>query len=216
MSSHYGDLTQGLALVLMGGVFFYFGFLKKKKSRFFKRPSKKRVFLKILAPALILSGVLIMVRGGPHTHFPWKRYDFKEGGFSAIFPGPPESTVDKKKEGEFEFVEYKLHFGIQEPAYDFRVVVTPIPPQVDFSLQKVEENLSSGASMKLLNRKLISVEGRPGVDILLKTGEGFDVKTRIYVLDGKYYQIIAVASEEALQAKEIDDFFNSVKPLSAS
>jgi hypothetical protein len=215
MSFHYRNLVLVYAPIALGLILFYLGFIQKTRGKASSRGPRRRMW-RIISPVSLFVGIFFLIHGGPPSHFPWKRYDFKEGGFSALFPGPPESTIDKKKEGEFEFTEYKLHFETQQPAYDFRVIVTPIPSEVEFSLEKVEENLSKGAAMKLLDRKLISIEGRPAVEVLLKGDDGVDVKTRLYVLDGKYYQIIVVASEEALKTKEMDEFFDSVKPLSAS
>ena len=109
-----------------------------------------------------------------------------------------------------------MHLFLKDENVDLRAVMSPIPQGVEFSLGKIEEILLEKQDWTLVERKLATFEGRPVVDFLFKLqgDPAFFVKVRIFVMDGKYFRVIAVLPREDLaKSKEILHFFDSVKPV---
>ena len=155
------------------------------------------------------------------SHGSWQRYDFKEAGFSALFPGTPEFVIDKPKtdptdDGAVQPLKYLMHLTNGDS--DYRVVVTILPEgepiALDMVLSQALSLAKANPDLQLLNQTPVAVAGTRGIDLLLKSKDGDMIRMRLFLSGQKYFRVIAVVPPEAVSNRETEDFLDSVQLLS--
>jgi len=148
----------------------------------------------------------------------WKLFTAPDRRFSVLMPGIPkqESQIQKSYMGEINLKIFSAQPPKQEVAY--LVVYNEFPysygqitnPQEilnnvrDMALKTTKSNLLS-------QRNIRSSNGHPGKEIAYINAGGKITRSRIYVADGRLYQVMAITTKKQQNtlAKTIAGYLNS-------
>jgi hypothetical protein len=148
----------------------------------------------------------------------WKLFTAPDGRFSVLMPGVPkqESQTQKTYMGEINLNVLLAQPPKQEVAY---LVVYNEFPHSYGQLTDPQEILNNVRDMalkttksNLLNQRNIrSSNGHPGKEIAYINSGGKITRSRIYVADGRLYQVMAITSKKQQKtlAKTITGYLNS-------
>ncbi|MBE9051049.1 hypothetical protein IQ243_11595 [Nostocales cyanobacterium LEGE 11386] len=148
----------------------------------------------------------------------WKLFTAPDGRFTVLMPGQPERNSETQKTymGEINLEMFVAQPPKQEVAYV--VVYNDFPysygqmanPQTilnnarDMALKTTRSNLIS-------QRNIRSSNGHPGKEIVYINTGGKITKNRMYVTEGRLYQVMAITTRKQQQtlAKTITGYLNS-------
>lgn len=139
----------------------------------------------------------------------WQKFSSDEGRFTVLLPGTPseESQTDKTEDG----IPYQEHyFSVTQPNAVYFVTYSDIAGEEvnqvdpDAVLKAATEGLLSDGG-KLVSNHEISLSGYPGREIQYRDSQGNLGNTRIFLVGGRLYQLVAIASN----SDDIQMFFNS-------
>lgn len=197
-----------------------------------------KVLLPLLAATLICGGSLIVEARQPKrpavpvkavlppkkpptlqsTQPQWKLFTSPDGRFTVLMPGTPrrESQTQKTYMGEIDFEIFSAQPPKQEVAY--LVVYNDFPhsygqmtnPQE--ILNNVQEMaLKTTKSNLISHRNIRSSNGHPGREFAYINAGGKITRTRVYIAEGRLYQVMAITSRKQQQnlAKTITGYLNS-------
>ena len=144
----------------------------------------------------------------------WKPYHSKEGGFEVSFPGKPLESrqlvktglgtlqvtmllLEHKKEAAFvvsftDFSEEAFKGGDDEKRLNF-----------------ARDGAVASAKGKLKSEKKITLAKFPGRELVIESDTRGTVRTRIYAVEKRLYQTMAVGSKAFVQSKDAERFLNS-------
>jgi hypothetical protein len=148
----------------------------------------------------------------------WQIYKSPDGWFSILMPGIPQSRsqVQKTSMGEITLNELLVQPPQQEVAYvvtynefpyDYARMTNPqkiLDQAQSLALQTTRSNLVS-------QRNIRSSNGHPGKEIKYINAVGKLTTNRMYVADGRLYQVMAIVSKKQRQSlsKTITGYLNS-------
>ena len=148
----------------------------------------------------------------------WKLFTTPDGRFSVLMPGIPkkESQTQKTHMGEINLEVFTAQPPKQEVAY--LVVYNEFPysygkitdPQE--ILNNVRDMALKTTKSNLLNQRNIrSSNGHPGKEIAYINAGGKITRSRIYVADGRLYQVMAITTKKQQNTldKTITGYLNS-------
>ncbi|MBD2345980.1 hypothetical protein [Anabaena subtropica] len=148
----------------------------------------------------------------------WKLFTAPDGRFSVLMPGIPkqDSQTQKTYMGEINLEVFLAQPPKQEVAY--LVVYNEFPhsygqmtdPQE--ILNNVRDMALKTTQSNLLNQRNIrSSNGHPGKEIAYINSGGKITRSRIYVAEGRLYQVMAITTKKQQQtlAKTITGYLNS-------
>lgn len=183
---------------------------------------KLRPLLSSIAATLILSGYSVVqpTQAQPPVQLAqsiWKKFTSTDGRFTILMPGNPkrESHTQNTKIGP---INIQL-FGVarQQEGVAYIVAYADLPNSIAqrANAQKVLDGSQEGALRfaqgKLLNQRNISLSGYPGREIEFLNPDGVITKNRVYLVNGRLYQIIVVTKQETQKylSGSIAGFLNS-------
>ncbi|WP_414754118.1 hypothetical protein [Anabaena sp. CCY 9910] len=148
----------------------------------------------------------------------WKLFTAPDGRFSVLMPGIPkqDSQTQKTYMGEINLEVFLAQPPKQEVAY--LVVYNEFPhsygkitdPQE--ILNNVRDMALKTTQSNLLNQRNIrSSNGHPGKEIAYINSGGKITRSRIYLAEGRLYQVMAITTKKQQQnlAKTITGYLNS-------
>jgi len=167
----------------------------------------------LLAAALVTSFTLGAAQDAAPT---LKRYKSEDGNFSAEFPGVPKAQrvpVEPGNEKAAKQVQYV--FGVEDGAYLVSYQDNPNLEEADAKAQ--EEALKTAQDSlgktfgKLLSEKPIQLlEKYPGREFEYEIpGQKGRYRSRMYLVDGRLYQVIVVGTEEFASSKTAEAVLDS-------
>jgi len=225
------SMTSGaLFFFAVSAFLFWLGFSKSAP----EMKQWRRIFNRVMGVVSLMMGALaafIAIHPSktdgayvPHTYSDllppspaadWKRYEYKDGGYSANFQAVPEMKVESPSKDAPPNTppSYVMHVSLG--GTDYRISATAIPdtvtpPPVDTILDRAKA-YGQQRQMELLSGQRVPVGGTEGAELLYKTKEGWLLKTRIFVANKKYFQIITVGSVDDIQKPDIENFMGSVQ-----
>jgi hypothetical protein len=145
-----------------------------------------------------------------------KKYKSEDGNFSIELPGVPEAQrvpINPDNENAGKQVQYV--YGVENGAY---LVSYQDNPKLGEAEAKVQEEAlktaqdSLGKTFgKLLSEKPIKLLDKyPGREFEYEIpGQKGRYRSRMYLVDGRLYQVIVVGTEEFASSKTAEAFFNS-------
>lgn len=148
----------------------------------------------------------------------WKLFNAPDGRFSVLMPGSPKQEFQTQKTymGEINLNVFLAQPPKQEVAY---LVVYNEFPHSYGKLTDPEEILNNVRDMalkttksNLLNQRNIrSSNGHPGKEIAYINSGGKITRSRIYLADGRLYQVMAITTKKQQKslAKTITGYLNS-------
>ncbi len=135
----------------------------------------------------------------------WKEFSSPEGHFTILFPGKPREYVQPPdtKAGRLEKRIYALETALATyiVAYDDLAPFSADPATIKQMLDSGRDQAIASEKGKLLEEKNISLDGHPGREIVAETPEGI-LKTRVYVVRQRLYQIILFTPSSQMRSKE--------------
>ncbi|MBN2378454.1 hypothetical protein JXM67_01445 [candidate division WOR-3 bacterium] len=150
----------------------------------------------------------------------WKKYTSEKGGFSVLFPGEPETQTQQvnMQVGE-SFQKINMYmFMKQAPDFTYLVVYNKMPSwnpdDADYILDKARDRGLASLNGKLLSEKDITLDFHPGREVKIRSPEGFYYRSRMYLVDDKFYQVSVTTVAEESSSANITKFLSSFKLLS--
>lgn len=160
-------------------------------------------------PACVSCQPLATAQAVPIAQGDWQKFSSTAGRFSVLMPGTPteETQTDKIEDGR-TYQQY--YFTVTQPEGVYFVAYSEFPgsevSQVD--ADTILEAASEGILVdggRLLSQREISLEGYPGREIEYEDSEGNLSNTRIFLVEERLYQLIAIASN----SDDVSRFFDS-------
>ncbi len=145
----------------------------------------------------------------------FKEYSSKEGKFKALLPGTPkEQTVDAGP--------VKMHMAIVDLGKDvsYTVIYSDLPGDAKtLAKPEVAEKVLDGATKgaldntkgKNLTEKKIKIGTYPGREIQFEIPDKGFVRSRIYLVDARLYQVMVTGPKATITSKDADKFLGSFK-----
>jgi len=145
----------------------------------------------------------------------WKVVDFKEGRFSVSMP---EGYTEKKQKVTRAGDTLEVTMVIGEGTKDTLFVVSycdysdadlkkgPVAKRLDYAREGAVN--SSGGTLKSETKR--ELDGHPGRDVVIVKDSEVVVRTRIYLVKNRLYQVMTLGK---VPAKESDAFLDSFRLL---
>ena len=180
-----------------------------------------RVLLPLMTATLICGGSAFVEARQPQNpvvQSQWQVFTAPDSRFTVLMPGEPERNTEIQKTymGEINLEIFVVEPPNQEVAY--LVVYNDFPfsygqmtaPQTildnarDMALKTTQSNL-------IRQRNILSSNGHPGKEIEYVNSGGRITRSRMYVAEGRLYQVMAITSkkQQPTLARTITGYLNS-------
>ena len=141
----------------------------------------------------------------------WKRFSSAEGRFAILLPDQPVRTVQSKDTGAgrvvMSFFTTRSDDGVFIVAY------------ADYSMGEAKRELNAnrdsflkGMKATLVSESDIKLQGNPGREIRASRDK-LTIRSRIYLVGGRYYQMVAITPMTLPGDVEADRFLTSFELL---
>lgn len=148
----------------------------------------------------------------------WKLFTAPDGRFTVLMPGMPkrESQTQKTYMGEIELEIFSAQPPKQEVAYlvvynDFPYSYGQMTNPQEILNNVQEMALKTTQSNLISQRNIRSSNGHPGKEFAYINVGGKITRTRIYIAEGRLYQVMAITTRKQQQnlARTITGYLNS-------
>jgi hypothetical protein len=147
-----------------------------------------------------------------------EEFTSKAGGFTVAMPGKPKETSKTSKTAAGQETK-QLTWILQQKDSAFLVIVTDVPNLAKADAATLNTVLEQGrkgavAAMKgkLLSEKKVKLGKHPGLEFQIDAPKvGGIYRSRIYIADGRLYQVTVFGPKEVATSKQADRFLNSFK-----
>jgi hypothetical protein len=146
----------------------------------------------------------------------WKEFRSVEGNFSVSMPGEVEVESQEIESEVGALPTYT--FTATEKTAAYVVAYTDYPADsigdvdpaaiLDGARDGVQESLNG----TIVRERNITISGHPGRDLEMKSGE-MQVRSNIYLVGSRMYQVIAVVPTKGKMPKSVEKFLASFKLL---
>ncbi|MEA5516247.1 hypothetical protein [Nodularia sp. UHCC 0506] len=180
-----------------------------------------KVLLPLITATVIYGGSALVEANQPQPPVvqpQWKIFTAPDKRFSVLMPGKPERNIETQKTymGEINLEIFVVEPPQQEVAYlvvyndfpyNYGQMATPqkiLNNARDMALKTTQSNLIS-------QRNIRSSNGHPGKEIEYVNAGGKITRNRMFVADGRLYQVMAIASKKQhpTLARTITGYLNS-------
>jgi hypothetical protein len=167
--------------------------------------------------AAIAVPVLLVAADAPPSAL--KEFASKEGGFSVLLPGTPNETKipipappGGKRTTQYLFAVNRGNGAYLVSYQDNPELEKVSAEKAQEALKRAQTGVQNMFNGKLMNEKAITFQGNPGREFSTEVPAGPGVcRSRIYLVKGRLYQLIAVGVKEFPTTPEAEQFFNSFK-----
>jgi hypothetical protein len=148
----------------------------------------------------------------------WKEFSSSEGRFSVLMPGTPSEKTSKVNTEVGPVDMFSFRVTQEDSGYDVNYNDYP-DAVVEASdagsmLDGARDGIVSSLQGKLLTEFIISLDGYPGRDIRVEGPDGeHTVRTRLYLVDNRLYQLTVVTPKEDSFSKDVAKFLDSFELL---
>lgn len=156
---------------------------------------------------------LILISAQPDALAGWKTVSPKGAGFQIAMPGEPETSKRKigTKAGYFDVFMWVAQ-GKNDTAFvasycdfpDAELKKNPIEKRLD----QARDGAVKSARGKLKSEKAIRLANHPGRDLVIEKDGKVIVRTRIYAVGGRLFQVMTLGP---VAPKEAEGFLNSFR-----
>jgi hypothetical protein len=151
----------------------------------------------------------------------WREYTSKDGRYSIQMPGAPretqkEATLPPPFSGQLTVqmatvdLGNKAGYAVMYNDYPAAIMAQPIGTD-----QRLEGAVKGGVNAvkgTIVQQKSISLNGYPGREVQISSGDKKQVRTRIYLVKSRLYQVHVIGRDAAtITSADADKFFNSFK-----
>jgi hypothetical protein len=146
----------------------------------------------------------------------WRTYRSNEGGFVVSLPGRARRT---KQAVDSPTGKDLVHFHTVEMGSDaaFSVVIFDgpenflrTPPAV--LLKGGRDSILAKAEGKLISERSLSLQGKPGWELVLAGPDGSTTWVRIYLVGQRLYQVVAISPKRQDAQRFLDSFRLILRP----
>lgn len=145
----------------------------------------------------------------------WRTFAPKEGGFTVSLPSTPKEKRQELKlpAGTTDVVTYTCD-GPKDVA--LVVAVTEFPESAvqgddEKRLRNAREGAVQNSKGKLDHERKITLAGFPGRELWITFGKDDMIHMRLYAVQQRLYQTMAVGAKTAVETKEVAGFMDSFK-----
>jgi hypothetical protein len=146
-----------------------------------------------------------------------QRFEFPEGGYSAVFPRKPKA---ESKEVRTAAGDLKVYVWSAAGGNDLTLSVTytDYPPKfADLDRDRLLEAVRNGLKTKdarFVADVAVEADGRrpAGREVHLNHGK-YHTRTRLFLVGSRLYQVTATGAEKAVLGKAAEQFLRSFEPL---
>jgi hypothetical protein len=147
----------------------------------------------------------------------WKPFSPKDGAFSVQMPGTPNEhkKAVKSGTGATEVILFEVTLRPGENTY--AVGYSEYPKEMikagteDKRLDNARDAAKTTSKGKLKREKSLLLDTYPGRELLLEIDDKKAVKLRLYAVNNRLYEIVAVGSPEFVASAETLKFLESFK-----
>lgn len=152
------------------------------------------------------------------TQLRWKVFTAPDGRFTILMPGKPDRTTQLQKTymGEINLETFMIQPPKQEVAYivtynDFPYSYGELTDPQTILNNARDMALKTTKSVLIRQRNIRSTNNHPGKEIEYINSGGKITKNRMYVAEGRLYQVMAITTRKQHQtlAKTISGYLNS-------
>lgn len=176
------------------------------------RPSK---FLLLAVVAFSISQSYGQEKVGPNeAPLTWVQFVSEEGRFRVQMPDKPKFEVSTYESGKSRLVHNV--FTVEKGAFIWLVDYADLPREIDTSdpvafLNKASEEFVSQVNGTVQQRKSLTLEGHPGLDVTMRIYGG-SARVRLYLANKRLYQLLVTRLELISKSDEpILKFLDSFK-----
>jgi hypothetical protein len=146
-----------------------------------------------------------------------EEFTSKAGGFTVSMPGQPKETSKTSKTPSGKDSK-QLTYAVDQKSSAFLVIVTDMPDlakadpdTLNGALERGRQAAEASIKGKLLGEKKIKLGNHPGLDFQISSPRFGIYRSRIYIADGRLYQVIVLGPKEVATSKQADEFLESFK-----
>ena len=171
---------------------------------------KRLGIMVLVVAALAVVFVNCGKKSGP-VEDPWKEFTSQEGKFTVNMPGQPSYTTQAvpTTEGSVQVHTYLISHGVMAYGVMYNTVASEVADAQQF-LDVRRDNALATVKGTLISEKNISIDGHPGREVKLKTGDNIQYTGRLFLVNDRFYQVISTApggvNAEAAMLKFLDSF----------
>jgi len=150
----------------------------------------------------------------------WKLFTSESGGFSVRFPREPEKQTEQVNmpvgEGYKKINMYMIM--VRDPGFTYLVVYNEMPEwnpeDADYIFDQARDGGIASLNGKLISEKDIRLDSHPGREIKLNNSKGLYYRSRMYLVEDRFFQISVTTLEKEAASSNIAKFLNSFELLS--
>ena len=163
-------------------------------------------------PFVLFVGSIFGVMGCNPSMPEFKKFEPANGKFSVLMPGTPkESHLDVASPfGQLSMTGYVSELPGNR---GFSVGTSDLPKGSSFDPAKSLQGGAANVKGTVLSSSEIAMDGHVGCEGLLKTGSGLMIRSRIYLVGDRVYQVQALGNDAFVKSKDADKFLDSFKIL---
>lgn len=145
---------------------------------------------------------------------PWKEFTSEEGRFTVNMPGQPSYNTQPvpTTQGTVTLHTYLIQHGVMAYGVMYNDVGGEVADVQQF-LDSRRDGALSTVKGTLVSEENITIDGHPGRELKLKTGDNIQYTGRHYLVNGRFYQVIATAPAGVNADAAIKKFLDSFKLL---
>jgi hypothetical protein len=146
----------------------------------------------------------------------WSVYTSKEGAFSVALPGKPGESKQRVMTATGNLDVYLFVVETKDDAA-YVVSYSDLPAAeikagtADKRLDHARDGAVDNARGKLRSEKKIEIASFPGRELVIETGKDVVIKMRIFAVNKRLYQTMAMGSGAFFQSKDAGQFLDSLK-----
>lgn len=146
----------------------------------------------------------------------WHRFHSKTGGFTLSFPGGPpaeQKQIVRTPTGNLDVTSYVFEskqnpgrYLVSFSEYPEGAVATGTDEK---RLDYARDGLVSRSKGKLVSESRIKVEGFPGRDLVIEMEPNNALRTRMFAVKNRLFQVMVLGPRKMVQAKTTEIFLES-------
>jgi len=159
---------------------------------------------RVLVAAFTL--LLLSTVGTAQSNQEWIRFSPPNSDFVIMMPAQPKEQVQTKETFSTHLFTLSTDGTIYLIGYGDYAPSVKIDPQKE--LEANRDNFNKGVKATLLTSKSYDMDGRLGLEFTSETPKA-DLKSRVFIVGNRVYQIAALVFKGSNQASNVDKFLDS-------
>jgi hypothetical protein len=165
---------------------------------------------------LLLVLPLVMVGGAQKADLKFKEFAPKGAGYSIQMPGEPKEQKHSVKTpvGTIDIIMYAVE---PDPNASFVLAYSDYPDAAlkgatdDQRLDGARDGAAGNVKGKILSEKKITLGKYPGREVVIEIPTKGQLRSRMYMVDHRLYQVMVGGTKELTTSKDADKFLGSFK-----